>query len=352
MERAIFRIIDANFNRAREAARLMEEYCRFALNSSELATRAKKLRHQICDAVGRLDANMLIAGRDVHTDVGRGMTVEGQLSRLNLRDCFTAAAKRLTEALRVLAETTQTLQPAVAQVFEQLRFDAYSLEKDTLIQSSTAEKFASVRLYVILNATDDSSDSSILDLAKACTAGGADCIQLRANGISDRRTFELAGQVIKVCKDAGVICIINDRVDIATAAGADGVHLGQDDLPLGQGRRMQLAPMVFGLSTHSIGELKAAVAQRADYVSLGPVFATNTKPDLAPVGLEYVTQATQLLRDTGIGHVAIGGITLENIDEVLKAGAQAVAVSSAVAQVANPEAMCRQLKDKIMSIKA
>jgi thiamine-phosphate pyrophosphorylase len=278
------------------------------------------------------------------------MTVEGQLSRLNLRDCFTAAAKRLTEALRVLAETTQTLEPTVAQVFEQLRFDAYSLEKDTLIRSSAAEKFASVRLYVILNAADDSSDSSILDLVKACTAGGADCIQLRAKGISDRRTFELAGQVIKVCKDAGVICIINDRVDVATAAGADGVHLGWDDLPLGQGRRMQLAPMVFGLSTHSVGELKAAVAQRADYVSLGPVFATNTKPDLAPAGLEYVTQATQLLRDTGIGHVAIGGITLENIDEVLKAGAQAGAVCSAVTQAADPKAMCHKLKDNITSM--
>ena len=129
MERALFRIIDANFNRAREAARLMEEYCRFALNSRELTGRAKKLRHQICDAIRRLDPNMLITGRDIHADVGRGMAVEGQLSRLNLSDCFTAAAKRLTEALRVLAETTQTLEPAVAQVFEQLRFDAYSLER-------------------------------------------------------------------------------------------------------------------------------------------------------------------------------------------------------------------------------
>ena len=189
MERAIFRIIDANFNRAREAARLMEEYCRFALNSSDLSGRAKKLRHLLCDAVGRFDANILIAARDVHTDVGRGMTVQGQLSRLNLRDCFTAAAKRLTEALRVLAETTQTLEPGAAQLFEQLRFDAYSLEKDTLIQSNTAEKCGSVRLYVLLNATDGSSDSQILDLAEACTTGGADCIQLRANGISDRRNF-------------------------------------------------------------------------------------------------------------------------------------------------------------------
>ena len=350
MERAIFRIIDANFNRAREATRLMEEYCRFALNSSELTGRAKKLRHQICDAIGKLDPNMLITSRDIHTDVGRDMAVEGQFSRLNLSDCFTAAAKRLTEALRVLAETTQTLEPAVAQVFEQLRFDAYSLEKDTLIQSSAAKKFASVRLYILLTVSNDHSDSQILDLVKACAAGGADCIQLRAKGIGDRRTFELAGETVKICKDADVISIINDRVDIAAAAGADGVHLGWDDLPTEQARKMQLTPMIFGLSTHSIDQLKTAIAQRADYVSLGPVFATNTKPYLAPAGLEYVAEAMPLLDDTTFGHVAVGGITLENIDEVLKAGAQAVAVCSAVTQAADPKAMCYKLKDKITSM--
>ena len=350
MERTIFRIIAANFNSAREAARLMEDYCRFALNSTELTGRAKKLRHQICDAIGRLDSNMLIAGRDIHTDVGRGMVVEGQLSRLNLSDCFTAAAKRLTEALRVLAETTQTFEPTVAQVFEQLRFDAYSLEKDALIQSIAAEKFASVRLYILLTVSNDRSDSQILDMAKACAQGGADCIQLRAKGISDGRTFELAGETVRICQDADVISIINDRVDIAVAAGADGVHLGWEDLPTEQARKMQLAPMIFGLSTHSIDQLKTAIAQKADYVSLGPVFATNTKPHLAPAGLEYVAEAMPLLDDTALGHVAIGGITLENIDEVLKAGAQAIAVCSAVTQAADPKAMCRKLKDKLQKM--
>jgi len=352
MEKAVFRIIDANFNRAREAARLMEEYCRFALNSSELAARAKKLRHRLCDAVKNLNADKLIAGRNTQTDVGRGMTVQGQLDRKNLRDCFTAAAKRLTEALRVLAETTKTLQNEVAQVFEQLRFDAYSLEKDTLIQSSAAEKFSSVRLYVIINAAAHQSDSQILDLAAACIAGGTDCIQLRANssrcdaaeGISDRRTFELAGKIVKLCEETGVVSIINDRVDIAVSVGADGVHLGRDDLGLDEARRMQLTPMIFGLSTHSADELKAAIAQRPDYVSLGPVFASGTKPDLAPAGLQYLTEATQMLRDTEIGHVAIGGITVDNIDRVLKAGAKNVAVCSAVSQAEDPEQMGRKLK--------
>jgi len=279
------------------------------------------------------------------------MRVDGQLGRANLRDCFAAAAKRLTEALRVLAETTQTLNPAVAQTFEQLRFNAYSLEKDILISSSVAEKLSSIRLYVLINANDDTSDSQILDLAKACAAGGADCIQLRAKGINDRHIFKLAGEIVKVCKDATVVSIINDRVDIAAAVGADGVHFGQEDLPVGQGRRMQLAPMIFGLSTHSIDQLKAAIAERADYVSLGAVFASSIKPHIATAGLEYVSEATQLLQDSGIGHLAIGGITLENVGRVLKAGAEAVAVCSAVTQARNPKTMCRRLKDKILSTK-
>ncbi|MHC5060947.1 MAG: thiamine phosphate synthase [Planctomycetota bacterium] len=349
MERTIFRIIDANSNRAREAARLMEEYCRFTLNRSDLAARAKMLRHQICDTIGNLDANTLIASRDIHTDVGRGMKIEGQLTRSNLSDCFTAAAKRLTEALRVLAETTQTIEPTVAQVFEQLRFDAYSLEKDTIIQSNAAEKFASVRLYVLLTITDTHSDSQILRLAKDCAAGGADCIQIRAKGISDRRSFELAREVVKICKDKNVISIINDRIDVAVAVGADGVHLGWDDLPADQGRKMQLKPMIFGLTTHSIDQLKAAISQKVTYVGLGPAMASSTKPHLVPAGLGYIAEAIQLLEDSGVRHVAIGGITLDNIDEVLKAGARSVAVCSSVANESDPGAICSQLKNKIIS---
>jgi len=352
MERAVFRIIDANFNRAREATRLMEEYCRFALNSSELSNRAKTLRHRICDTVARLDANIIITARNVHTDVGRGMTVQGQLVRRNLQDCFTAAAKRLTEALRVLAETTQTLKPDVAKVLEQLRFDAYSLEKDTLTKSSTAKRFSSVRLYVLINATAGSTDSQILRLSAACVAGGADCIQLRAKGIIDKKTYELAGKIVILCKKAGVISIVNDRVDIAAAVGADGVHLGQDDLPLEQGRKLQLEPMIFGISTHSIDQLKSAIDQRPDYVSLGPAFATGTKPGAAPAGPKYINDAMRLLADTAIGHVAIGGITVDNIEEVIRAGAKNIAVCAAVSKAADPEAMCRSLKDKVISIKA
>ena len=105
----LYRIIDANFNRAREALRVMEEYCRFGLNHSGLAGKAKQCRHRLCEAISKLDSVKLICSRDVAGDVGRELKVEGQLSRQSIEDCFTAAAKRASEALRTLAESIQTI---------------------------------------------------------------------------------------------------------------------------------------------------------------------------------------------------------------------------------------------------
>jgi len=344
MERSVYRIIDANFNRAREAVRVIEEFCRFALNSRLLTERAKQLRHELSAAIGELDAGRLISSRDTLGDVGVGRTVGNQLQRTNLDDCFTAGCKRLTEALRTLAEMTQTLNPSIARTIEKLRYTAYTLEKDVVLFRDTFEKFKRVRLYVIISS---SLPADVLSLTHRCVASGADCIQLRAKDIKDDELFALAVEFVKACKAAGVLSIINDRVDIAVAVGADGVHLGQNDLPVEQARKLQLVPLIIGKSTHSLKQLHAACQQCPTYVSLGPVFATDTKPTAEPVGLDYVRQATEKLADTGIGNVAVGGITLDNVEEVLNSGAASVAVCSAVTEAGDPTAAGRELKEKI-----
>jgi len=344
MERAVYRIIDANFNRAREAIRVMEEFCRFALNSGPLTERAKQLRHELSSAIDRLDAGRLISSRDTLADVGVDKTVEKQLQRADLKDCFTAACKRLTEALRALAETTQTVNPSVAETIEKLRYTAYTLEKDIVLFSDTTEKFKRVRLYIVITSN---LPADVLSLTHKCVTGGADCVQLRAKEIEDDGLFALAAEFVQICKDANVLSIINDRVDIAAAAGADGVHLGQNDLPVEQARKLELVPLIIGKSTHSLEQLRSACEEHPTYVSLGPVFATPTKPTAEPVGLDYVRQGAEMLADTGIAHVAIGGITLDNIKEVLNAGTKAIAVCSAATQVEDPTAACRALKEKI-----
>jgi thiamine-phosphate pyrophosphorylase len=344
MERAAYRIADANFNRAREAARVVEEYCRFALNCAALSERAKRLRHELCAAIGQLDAGRLLAGRDTTGDVGVGAKVPGQLERTTLKDCLAAGTKRLTEALRVLAEVLQIENRPVAEAVERLRYEAYTLEKDIMLFSDPMEKFNRVRLYVIVTSN---LPAEALALASRCAAGGADCIQLRAKDVADDLWFAMAVEFVEICREMGALSVINDRADIATAAGADGVHLGQSDLPVEQVRRLQLTPLIIGKSTHSLKELESACVALPSYVSLGPVFATPTKPDVQIAGLEYVRQGIDRLAQSGVSHVAIGGITLDNVEQVIRAGAERVAVSAAVAKAVDPADACRRLKEKI-----
>jgi thiamine-phosphate pyrophosphorylase len=264
-----------------------------------------------------------------------------------MNDSLTAACKRLPEALRVLEETLKPDEPDAAGSIEQLRYKFYTLEKDIVLSWSAAQKFSKVRLYVII--TND-HPCEVLNLVNSCIEGGADCVQLRAKGMSDDQLFATAREMVKVCRDADVLSIINDRVDIAVAVDADGMHLGQDDLPVGHARKIALSPLIIGKSTHNMDQLKNAIDEAPTYVSLGPVFSTGTKPDAEPVGLEYITQATAYLKDKGIRHLAIGGITIDNISRVIQAGAKAVAVCSAVTQVPDVTGSCSNLKRKIKDL--
>jgi thiamine-phosphate pyrophosphorylase len=349
MSDVLYRIIDANFNRSREALRGMEEYCRFLLDDKGLSGQAKQMRHRLCAAIARLDAAKLMGARDVAGDVGRGLSVDGQLSRASLADCFTAAAKRASEGLRTLAEMTQTLNGDVAAVCEQLRFGVYDLEKAVFVTAFKRDKLEKIRLYVLINVGPETSDTAALELAKRCIAGGADALQLRAKGISDRRFLALAAAFSNLCKTDGAVGIINDRVDMAVLSEADGVHLGQDELPPEAARTLLKRPILVGGSTHSADELRQAIAAGFDYVGVGPAFPSLTKPELKTAGLDYVRKAVEMLRGTGIRPVAIGGIGPENLPAILETGIEAVAVGAAVSE--EPQAACRRLKDILIKQK-
>jgi len=348
MEKAVYRILDANFNRAREALRVMEDFCRFGLNDAALSGRVKEVRHKLCGYISQLETSKLLCSRDSQGDVGRNLKVRGQLERLSLGDCFTAAAKRLPEALRTMAEAAQTFDPELADRIESLRFEAYTLEKSIYLAQQGREKFRPVRLYVLIDVDNQKQDAEVLNLAGRCVKGGADCLQLRAKGVSDMRFLSLACRFAELCNDAGIISIINDRPDIALMSKADGVHLGQEDLPAEQVRRLADRPVIVGVSTHSMEQLEAAIAAGCDYVGIGPVFDSPTKTGVAPAGLEYVCQAIERLKNHSIGTVAIGGICLENIRQVLDTGARTIAICSAISKASDVEQTCRQLKEYIL----
>jgi thiamine-phosphate pyrophosphorylase len=344
MENSIYRIIDVNFNRSREACRMIEEFCRFSLNSKVLTDRTKAIRHKICENINKLDTGKLIANRDTDTDVGAARQIDEQMQRNCLRDSFTAACKRLTEALRVLTEMTTSFDKHVSGQMEELRFRAYALEKEIALFADTASKFDKVRLYVLITSEDP---MEIIDLTNKCIDGGADCIQLRAKQMPGDQMYAAANAMVELCKEAGVISIVNDRTDIAIAAGADGVHLGQNDLSVEQAGKLALSPLIIGKSTHNPDQLKEAILELPTYIGLGSVFSTGTKPDAEPVGLDYIKKAVSTLQNSGIKHVAIGGITTDNIESVLKAGARAVAVCSAVTESENPVQACKAIKQQI-----
>ncbi|MHC5145624.1 MAG: thiamine phosphate synthase [Planctomycetota bacterium] len=349
MTDVLYRIIDANFNRSREALRVMEEFCRFGLNSATLSGQAKQYRHLLCASMQEIDPQKRLINRDVSGDVGRELRVEGQLKRQSLEDCFTAAAKRAGEALRTLAESTQTINPSVAATMEKIRFSVYSLEKEAGLLACTKQKFESVRLYVLINTTTGTDDTQTLDLIKVCIENGADCLQLRAKNHCDSSLLDLSLKFTDLCAEADVVSIINDRADIAILSNADGVHLGQTEIPVSCAKKLAQYPLIVGLSTHNLDELRHAVDSGCDYVAIGPAFASPTKPHLNVAGPDYIKQAIPVLNQSGVCHVAIGGINPHNISSLLDLGVRAVAVSSAISHSENPADSCKTLKDTLLS---
>jgi thiamine-phosphate pyrophosphorylase len=188
-------------------------------------------------------------------------------------------------------------------------------------------------------------------LARQLCDGGADLIQLRAKGAPMDQVRLWAESILPITEQAGVGLVINDHVALALAAGAPVCHLGQEDF-FGSGHkqvselRPSAARLKIGLSTHAPADARRALAAGADYLAIGPVFATPTKPTALPVGVEYVRWAAAEVR---VPWFAIGGINLRNLDEVLAAGARRVCVVSALLDAADIVGTCQMFKNRLIS---
>jgi thiamine-phosphate pyrophosphorylase len=198
-------------------------------------------------------------------------------------------------------------------------------------------------LYVILDRAA-AGDRGLDAILEATIAGGCRMVQLREKVWPSGRLWPLAERLRARCREAGVTFVVNDRVDLALAVGAAGVHLGQDDLPPRAARPLLHGGMLLGLSTHSLAQAEAAQAAGADYVAVGSMFPTATKPDFALVGPGLLRAIRPRVR---VPLVGIGGVTPENVGEVIRAGADGVAVISAVCAAPDPEAATRRFLDEI-----
>lgn len=183
------------------------------------------------------------------------------------------------------------------------------------------------------------------DLARLAVAGGADTIQYRQKTGTTREMIETAMAIQEICTDADIPLIVNDRVDVAIAAGADGVHLGQDDFPVRKARELLGSDRIIGVSGGSVEEAQQGIAGGADYVGFGPIYATGSKADAGfPQGLAGLSEIARVL---SVPVIAIGGIDADTAAEVMRAGAHGIAVISAVCCQADPEGATRRLLERI-----
>ena len=330
------RIIDANLNRATEGLRVIEEIARFILSDTELSARLKTIRHEL-QKFFDVEYDILLDSRDTLNDVG--CNIINPDKKESLDSIFKANFKRVEEAFRVLNQ--------YASLDDSYRYRIYTIEKE--MRSKLKLDYKKIflndkKLYLVTNSDNFESDEIFLDRVALSIKSGVDIVQLREKNTTSKRFIYLAQRIRELTSHFGAAFIVNDRVDIAKISNADGVHLGQDDIPVSYAREILGDNAIIGVSTHCPEHAKKAITDGADYIGVGPVFKTPTKPSKDPVGLEYVKWAAD---NVNIPFFAIGSIDTANIKEVVEAGAKRVAVIRAIMYADDIESNCKILKSAL-----
>ncbi len=333
------RVLDASFNRAREAARVLEDYCRFVIDDRFLTQQVKELRHGLAMAAQKLPPRLLLTSRETLRDVGVSATAGGEYARSSPAHVALVNLKRLQESLRSLEEYGKVFGPELGRDLEAIRYRTYTLERAVSLGIASRSRLAAARLYVLL--TRSQCVASLDWTIREATRGGADVFQLREKTLPDRELIDLARNVRKWTREVDTLFIVNDRPDLARLCEADGVHLGQDDMSVKDARRITGPDLLIGVSTHSLEQLRAAVLDGADYVGIGPTFPSRTKEFDHFPGLEFIHAAST---ESSVPAFALGGIGAANVSEVVAAGARRVAVSSAISTADDPEQIARVLR--------
>jgi thiamine-phosphate pyrophosphorylase len=285
-------VLDANINRVSEGLRVIEEYTRFVWKEKELTQALAQLRKRINTVLPQ--SNDLLHIRDIEKDM---RAKEVPVERKSLKDLLVANFKRVQEGLRVLEEYTGN------SIFNECRYDAYQLEKQVILPLSKGEKLKGI--YLI---------SSEIDVLKQGIEWGVPLIQFRDKYASKDVLYNKSKEMMDLARGTGTKFIVNDFIDIAMLIDADGLHTGQDDLDVGLLRSILGDHKLLGRTTHTIEQGLLAQDQGSDYVSVGPLWETPSKPGRAGIGFDYLSKAADVLT---IPYVAIGGIDSSRIEQVM-----------------------------------
>jgi len=343
MSRQTLRIIDANLNRVGEGLRFLEDLARLVLNDVALTQQLKTMRHEMIRGDWSFH-QQLVNARNSEGDVGISIEVPGEEKQRELPVMVVANARRVQESLRVLEEMAKIPEVELdSEKFKQARFALYTTEQVLLSKLVRRDKIKHLTgLYVIIDTQALGKGRSHIDVASQVIRGGAKTVQLRDKLQSKKELLPIAQQLKNLCAEQDVLFIVNDYLDLALATGADGLHLGQSDLPIGVARRLLPIDKILGCSTTTINQALNAESEGADYIAVGSIYPTTSKETVEVVGLDRLRQIRQAV---ALPLIAIGGINKDNAAEVVAAGADSVAVISAVVQAEDVEAAAREIAE-------
>ena len=343
----VLRIIDANINRATEGLRVAEDIVRFVLDDGKLTSKLKNVRHEIVRSLKNVRCPLRSEAsemRDVKGDVGAGRSTKSEGRRKNILDVFIANIKRAEESIRVFEELSKLYNIKLGPKFKKIRFELYDIEQKAALKLKKKIKL-DFNLYVI---TDPSFGKSHLEIMREAVKGGAGIIQYREKVKGKREMVMTATAMSNYTKAHGSTFIVNDRIDIARRADADGVHLGTGDArrEMRDARRILGEDKIIGISASNLKEAVRAQRLGADYIGFGPVFDTPIKPGMKPLGIKALKR---VMKKVTIPVVAIGGINKANIGQIRAAGCDRIAVIRAVSGAKNIAKAAKKLIDLMSS---
>ncbi len=332
----IFQIIDANLDRAREGLRVLEDWARFGIGENNCVTRIKNFRQ----ILGKNHLEVYKQSRNYIEDQCKGLTHQEQTKRKKPEQIISSNAGRVQEALRVIEEFSRLQNNELSKIASEIRYEIYTLEVDLLSLSKRKRSQKILRendLYVITEQKEN-----LLKIIEEILIAGVRIIQYRFKTGTDKDNLQEAMQIKNLCKRYNSLLIINDRVDLALAVEADGIHLGQDDFDLKTARKLLGYSKIIGISANNEIDISNALKEGCDYIGVGPVFETTTKKNKKPIGIEKIKTLT---KELNIPWFAIGGIKSSNILYLKRNGLKKIALVSQLMNSEDPK------EDAIMILK-
>ena len=324
----IYQIIDANLDRAREGLRVLEDWARFGLGKENLVIKIKNFRQ----ILGKNHLEIYKISRNNVEDQCKGLSHVEQLQRKSPYKVISSNSARVQEALRVIEEFSRNNNDKLSKIASEIRYEIYTLEIELLNFSIRKRAELIISENNLYSITDQREN--LLEIIEKLLLGGVKIIQQRYKDGSDKDHLKEAIKIKNLCEKYNSLFIVNDRVDIAIASNADGIHLGQEDIDILTARKLLGSSKIIGVSANNSKDITYAIKNGCDYIGVGPVFKTLTKKNKEPLGIEKIKALT---RNINIPWFAIGGINKVNISSLKNHGINKVAVVSGLLNSEDPK---------------